>query len=77
MQRYFFDVVNPSHVRYDYSGRIFDAWDKAQQFAELIALDVAVSSTEETAGGNEVQVRDIRGDKLLAIPVVCAMGVAA
>lgn len=68
MTRYFFDVATRSCVHYDYKGREFEQADQARDVAELIALDIECIDGD-TAPGMEVQVRDVAGLKLFAIPI--------
>lgn len=68
MQRYFFDVAVQSHVEYDYRGRALEKAEEACKLAELIALDRECIEGGELAGG-EVQVRDVSGAQLFAVPI--------
>ncbi len=68
MKRFFFDVSSRSHTHYDYQGREFAQTEQARELAELIALDLECSD-EGDQTGLEVQVRNIGGTFLFAVPV--------
>ena len=68
MTRYFFDVANKSYVHYDYSGREFGRPEEARDLAELIALDLECTDADDLVGA-EVQVRNVRGERLFSVPV--------
>ena len=68
MTRYFFDVASKTHVQFDYRGREFAKLDKAQEWAELIAIDLQCSDDGGWAGC-EVRVHDASGGRLFSIPV--------
>jgi hypothetical protein len=68
MKRYFFDLAIKSYVQYDYQGRDLERPEQAREMAELIALDIECTEGDELAGA-EVQVRNIGGQKLFAVPV--------
>ena len=57
------------------AGRDFASADEVRSFAELIALDMGCSEDAEALG--EIQVRDIRGAKLFAVPVQSSASIAA
>jgi hypothetical protein len=65
MTRFFFDVASRDGVCLDFRGRDFAKAEEAYEMAKLIALDVAF--TEEP--GNEVQVRNVVGDRLFCVRV--------
>jgi hypothetical protein len=67
MHKFFFDVKTGTSINYDYKGREFSTSLQAQSFAELVALDVAC--TENADAADEVQVRDIDGEKLFIVSV--------
>jgi hypothetical protein len=67
MNRFFFDVAAKTHVQYDYRGREFSDPDAARSFAELVALDMGCTNDQDRA--TEVQVRNIRGEQLFAVPI--------
>jgi hypothetical protein len=46
MRRYFFDLVGEERSEYDYRGRDLPSPESAYQFAELIAVDLAVDEQE-------------------------------
>jgi hypothetical protein len=68
MKRYFFDVATRMRVQYDYKGRELERPDQARDMAELIALDIECTDGS-SAVGMEVQVRNVGGQKLFAIPI--------
>ncbi len=68
MERYFFDLAVKSSVQYDFRGRDLERPEQAREMAELIALDIECTEGDELAGA-EVQVRNIGGQKLFAVPV--------
>lgn len=68
MKRFFFDVSTKTHTQYDYQGRDFAQPEQARELAELIALDIECSE-DSTGPGIEVQVRNILGTCLFAVPV--------
>jgi hypothetical protein len=76
MKRYFFDVAISSYVQYDFRGRDLERPEQAREMAELIALDIECTEGDELAGA-EVQVRNIGGQKLFAVPVGEAELIAA
>ena len=67
MSRFFFDIASGNGVRYDYQGREFLSTGHARGYAELLALDLICTDTSD--GAEEVEVRDVRGVKLFAVPV--------
>lgn len=75
--KYFFDVVLETSVQYDFKGREFERIDQVREIAELIALDIECVSDEEQSTVLEVQVRNVGGTKILAIPVRAPELVAA
>jgi len=68
VNKYFFDIHVGAQIEYDYRGRAFDQPAKAREYAELMALDIAVSSNEQNYRG-QVQVRDIAGSQLFSTPI--------
>ena len=74
--RYFFDVNARTSVEYDYRGRWLANLDQAQEMAELIAMDLACTQTDQPFA-TEVQVRDAVGQQLLSVPVQMKDAVAA
>jgi hypothetical protein len=67
MNKFFFDVKTQTSISYDYKGRDFPTSLQAHSFAELVALDVACTDNADAA--DEVQVRDIYGEKLFVVLV--------
>jgi hypothetical protein len=68
MKKFFFDVSFQDHVRYDYRGRDFAQPEQARELAELIALDIECEDNDNVVG-LEVQVRNVGGKCLFAVPV--------
>ena len=68
MKRFFFDVVGSNASSYDYHGKTFHRPDDARELAENMALDLGSSETDNWSGF-EVQVRDVVGAMLCAIPI--------
>jgi hypothetical protein len=68
MKRFFFDLSNSTHNQYDYHGREFERLEEAHELAELIALDLQCSASENWEGF-EVKVRNTIGNCLISIPV--------
>ena len=71
MIRFFFDVVSTQSRRYDYHGRNFSRQEDAANVAELIAMDLGCSETDDWIGSH-VHVRNVAGDTLFSVPVVLA-----
>ena len=68
MNRFFFDVAAKTYVQYDYRGREVSDLNEARSFAELLALDMGCTDDQDRAA--EVQVRNIRGEQLFAVPIL-------
>jgi hypothetical protein len=77
MQRYFFDVLGGGRTELDFKGIEFDNLDKAQQHAELIALDFGISTDDAQPERREVLLRNVAGKLLFAIPIRPSLVVAA
>ena len=71
MNRFFFDVVSTQSRSYDYHGRSFSRTEDAASVAELIAMDLGCSETDDWIG-SQVQVKNAAGDTLFSVPVVLA-----
>ena len=71
MKRYYFDLVGRQTSRYDYRGGDFPSLEKAQQLAELIALDLGLEPEGEWFGW-AIAVRNAYGHEYCAIPVQAA-----
>jgi hypothetical protein len=71
MNRFFFDVVSTQSRSYDYHGRSFSRTEDAANVAELIAMDLGCSETDDWIG-SQVQVKNAAGDTLFSVPVVLA-----
>lgn len=68
MRRYFFDLVGEERSEYDYRGRDLPSPESAYQFAELIAVDLAVDEQEPWCGW-AVKVRNAQGREMFCVPV--------
>lgn len=69
MQRYFFDLIHEGGSDYDYSGRFLSTLGEAQELAELIAFDLAVTSDELNRNCWFISVKDEKGQKILSVQV--------
>jgi hypothetical protein len=69
--RLFFDVFREDSRCYDYHGHIFHKREEATQMAELIAVDLGCSETDNWVGSH-VQVRNAAGYTLFSVPVMVA-----
>ena len=69
--RLFFDVFKQQTPSYDFHGRNFGRPEDAAQMAELIAMDLGCSETDDWVG-SQVQVRNAAGETLFAVPVLVA-----
>jgi len=68
MKRYFFDLNKTTANSYDYHGRHFRNPREARDLAEIMALDLSCSETEDWIG-SIVKVCDSAGKTLFSIPV--------
>ena len=68
MTRYFFDIVGHGRSQLDYTGRVLPTPESANDAAETMAFDLAVTSESETIGW-AVNVSNTEGQKLFSIPV--------
>jgi hypothetical protein len=68
MNQFFFDVSYKDRVHYDYRGRQLSQHEQARELAELIAIDVSCMDDENDMG-LEVQVRNVGGKLMFAVPV--------
>jgi hypothetical protein len=68
MNRFFFDVLGQERSELDYTGRILPTIEKAYDEAEMLALDIAVKTADDTIG-LAVHVSTAEGHKLFMIPV--------
>ncbi len=64
----FFDVLSPLSKLYDYQGRHFDKLEQVADMAELIAIDLENSDTDDWTG-SQIQAKDVKGQTLFTIPV--------
>ena len=71
VMRLFFDVLKQQTLTYDFRGRDLCSPEDAAQTAELIAVGLGSSETNDWAG-SQVQVRNAAGDTLFAIPILVA-----
>ena len=69
--RLFFDVFKRQTPLYDFHGRYFSRPEDATQMAELIATDLGCSEDNDWVG-SQVQVRNVAGEMLFAVPVLVA-----
>jgi hypothetical protein len=69
--RLFFDVQRQDSYCYDYRGGDFGSPEDATQMAELIAVDLGCSETDDCAG-SQVKVRNVAGETLFSVPVLVA-----
>jgi hypothetical protein len=76
MKKYFFDLVSLKGCSYDYTGQLLPGEPEALDIAELIALDLA-STTSFDWVGTVVKVKDAAGTTLFAVPVEHLQAVAA
>jgi hypothetical protein len=67
MQRYFFDLVDPTRAEFDYRGREMPSAEQARHLAEVIAID---ESTRGDRIGWMVKVCDATGRTYCAVPVI-------
>ena len=68
MKKYFFDLVSLKGCSYDYTGQVLAGEPEALRIPELIALDLA-STTSFDWAGTMVKVKDAAGTTLFAVPV--------
>jgi hypothetical protein len=69
--RLFFDIQHPDSRCYDYHGSDYGRLEDATQTAELIAVGLGCSETDDCTG-SQVQVRNAEGDTLLSVPILIA-----
>jgi hypothetical protein len=69
--RLFFDVFTQQTPSYDFHGRYFGRQEDAVEMAELIAADLGYSEDNDWVG-SQVQVRNVAGEILFAVPVLAA-----
>ena len=69
--RLFFDVFKEQTYSYDFHGRDFGRPEDAVQLAELIAVDIGCSETDDSVG-SQVKVRTVAGKTLFTVPVLVA-----
>jgi len=70
MTQYFFDLITTKSVHHDCGGQRFASLEQARQQAVLIAMDLGCSEGESP--GIQVQVRDVVGRPLFAVPAALA-----
>ena len=66
--RIFFDVLSSESKLYDYQGRYFDKLEHAADMAELIAIDLENSDTNDWTG-SQIQAKNVTGQTLFSISV--------
>jgi hypothetical protein len=66
--RLFFDVLQKKISSYDFHGLDCGSPEDATQIAELIAVDLGCSENNDW-GGSHVQVKNVAGETLFAVPV--------
>ena len=76
MTQYFFDLITTKSVHYDYGGQRFDSVERAREQAVLIAMDLGCSQGESPPS-LQVQVRDVVGRLLFAVPTPPTESLAA
>jgi hypothetical protein len=76
MTKYFFDLITMESVHYDYSGQRFNSVERAREQAILIAMDLGCSQSESPPS-LQVQVRDVVGRLLFAVPAPLTESLAA
>ena len=69
--RLFFDVFKRQTPLYDFHGRYFGRPEDATQMAEFISEDLGCSEDNDWVG-SQVQVRNVDGEMLFAVPVLVA-----
>jgi hypothetical protein len=69
--RVFFDVVGDERKLYDYHGHFCPTQDHVLARAQLIALDLGSSETDDWIGA-QIKAKNSRGEILASIPVVFA-----
>jgi len=70
MTQYFFDLITMKSVHRDCGGQCFASLEQARQQAVLIAMDLGCSEGEQP--GLQVQVSDVVGRPLFAVPAALA-----
>ena len=68
MDRFFFDLIGIDLRSLDFHGRMLRSTEEARDIAELLALGLGCSETEDWAG-SEIQVHDAAGRKLFVTPI--------
>jgi hypothetical protein len=76
MTQYFFDLITKKSVHFDYNGQRLDSVERAREQAVLIAMDWGCSQGE-TPPSLQVQVRDVVGRLLFAVPAPLTESLAA
>jgi hypothetical protein len=75
MTQYFFDLITMKSVHRDCGGQRFASLEQAREQAVLIAMDLGCSESESP--GLQVQVRDVVGRALFAVPAATIGSLAA
>jgi hypothetical protein len=76
MEPFFFDLLGTTSSSYDYHGRHLGSPYEARDLAEMMALDLSCSETEDWVG-SKIKVRDAAGTTLFSIPVLPSYGWSA
>ena len=69
--RLFFDILRQEIPSYDFRGLDFDRTEDAINIAELVAVDLGFSEDSDWVG-SQVQVRNVVGETLFAVPILVA-----
>jgi hypothetical protein len=75
MKQFFFDLRGATNS-YDYRGCYLRSSHEARDMAEMMALDLGCSETENWIGSN-INVVDVAGTTLFSIPVLSPTGWSA
>lgn len=75
MTRFFFDYRASDQALYDYGGEEFGSVRSAEEFAQMIVLDLSYSLTTDWSGWS-VEVRNAEGRRLLSLPVESSLRAA-
>ena len=68
MHRFFFDLIGIDLRSLDFHGRMVSSMEEARDIAELLALGLGCSETDDW-DGSEIQVCDEAGRKLFVTPI--------
>ena len=76
MKQFFFDLRGATLDSYDYRGCYLRGPHEARDMAEMMALDLSCSETENWIGSN-INVLDVAGTTIFSIPVLPSTGWSA